>query len=165
MPKREITPRVVLIRPRKVFQVPSLGAIQAQGRPDSVPGAGPPEETADASAPTASAVLLDLCYARSGDKGNICNVGVVARSETIYQWLRGVLTAERVKEYFGDLCRGEVERFELPNLLAFNFLMRDALGGGGTSSLRIDPQGKTMAQALLMMRLDVPVAVRDSAPE
>lgn len=165
VPKREITPRVVLIRPRKVFQVPSLGAIQAQGRPDSVPGAGPPEETADASAPTASAVLLDLCYARSGDKGNICNVWVVALSETIYQWLRGVLTAERVKEYFGDLCRGEVERFELPNLLAFNFLMRDALGGGGTSSLRIDPQGKTMAQALLMMRLDVPVAVRDSAPE
>ncbi len=165
VPKREITPRVVLIRPRKVFQVPSLSPAQAQGPRKPIPEASPPEEASDSIGPTTSSVLLDLCYARSGDKGNICNLGVVARSETIYQWLQGTLTAEKVKEYFGDLCEGEVERFELPNLLAFNFLLHDALGGGGTSSLRIDPQGKTMAQALLMMQLDVPVAVRDSAPE
>ena len=165
VPKYEVTPRVVLIHPRRVFQVPSLGPPQAQELRESAPGPSRPEEAGEAIGPTVSAVLLDLCYARSGDKGNICNVGIVARSETVYQWLRGTLTAEKVKEYFGELCRGEVERFELPNLLAFNFLLHDALGGGGTSSLRIDPQGKTLAQALLMMRLEVPLAARDSVPE
>ena len=164
VPKQEITPRVVLISPRKVFQVPALGPTQTQGLQESVPEPCRPQETAEARGPTAPTVLLDLCYARSGDKGNICNVGIVARSETIYDWLQATLTAGKVKEYFGDLCEGEVERFELPNLLALNFLLHDGLGGGGTSSLRIDPQGKTMAQGLLMMQLDVPVAVRDSAP-
>ncbi len=165
VPKQEITTRVVLIRPSKVLQVPSIRGSQAQQQRESVPGPARPAETGQASGPTASTALVDLCYGRSGDKGNICNVGIVARSEAIYQWLQGILTAEKVKEYLGDLCEGEAERFELPNLLAFNFLLHDALGGGGTSSLRIDPQGKTMAQALLMMRLDVPIAVRDSASE
>lgn len=100
--------------------------------------------------------LIELCYARSGDKGDTCNIGVAARSEKIYDWLRSELTAARVQDYFGEICKGEVERFEVPNLLALNFLLHESLGGGGTVSLRIDPQGKTMAAALLMMEVDVP---------
>ncbi len=165
VPAKEITPRVVLIHPRRVLEMPSLGPVRAQEFRESAPGPAQPQAGGDAIGPTASTALLDLCYARSGDKGNICNMGIVARSETIYEWLRDTLTAQQVKEYFGELCRGEVERFELPNLLAFNFLLHDALGGGGTSSLRIDPQGKTLAQALLMMQLEVPIAIRDSVQD
>ncbi len=100
-----------------------------------------------------------LCYARSGDKGDTSNIGVAARSARIWEWLRDYLTADRVKNHFGEICQGTVERFELPNLLAFNFLLHESLGGGGTVSLRIDPQGKTMADALLMMEVEVPEGV------
>ena len=98
--------------------------------------------------------LIDLCLARSGDKGDTCNVGVIARSPEIYHFIAEYLTAERVKEYFGDMCKGEVERFEVHNLLALNFLLHGSLGGGGTLSLLLDAQGKTYAQYLLHMEVD-----------
>jgi hypothetical protein len=100
--------------------------------------------------------LVRLCLARSGDKGDTANVGVIARSETIYAWVLDHLTAAFVKRYFDDVCRGEVERFELPNLLAVNFLLHQSLGGGGTSSLLLDAQGKTYAQFLLAAEVEVP---------
>jgi len=106
------------------------------------------------SQPTKRVRLAQLCLARSGDKGDTCNVGVIARSPEIHRWLVGYLTAERVQEYFGAMVKGGVERFEVPNLLALNFLLHGSLGGGGTLSLLIDAQGKTYSQYLLNMEVD-----------
>jgi hypothetical protein len=100
--------------------------------------------------------LSRLCLARSGDKGDTANIGVIARSETIYAWVLDHLTTAFIKQYFDDVCHGEVERFELPNLLAVNFLLHQSLGGGGTSSLLLDAQGKTYAQYLLAAEVEVP---------
>jgi acyclic terpene utilization AtuA family protein len=100
--------------------------------------------------------LLKLCLARSGDKGDTANIGVIARSEAIYRWMIENLTAAFVKRHFDDVCEGEVERHELPNLLAVNFLLHRSLGGGGTSSLLVDAQGKTYAQYLLAAEVEVP---------
>jgi hypothetical protein len=100
--------------------------------------------------------LARLCLARSGDKGDTANIGVIARSEAIYAWMIEHLTPAFVKRYFDDVCEGEVERFELPNLLAVNFLLHRSLGGGGTLSLLLDAQGKTYAQFLLAATVEVP---------
>ena len=100
--------------------------------------------------------LVRLCLARSGDKGDTANIGVIARSETIYTWVLEHLSPAFVKRYFDDVCEGDVERFELPNLLAVNFLLHRSLGGGGTSSLLLDAQGKTYAQFLLAATVEVP---------
>ena len=99
--------------------------------------------------------LSQIAHTRSGDKGDTCNIGVIALDERDYPVLVREVTAERVKRYFGDLVRGEVERFELPNLGALNFLLHDSLGGGGTVSLRTDAQGKTFGAALLSMELEL----------
>ena len=105
--------------------------------------------------------LSRLAHARSGDKGDTANIAVIAWDSTAYDFLREHLTAARVATYFTAQVTGPVERFEAPNLLAFNFLLRGALGGGGTISLRTDAQGKTLSAALLNMEveceLDVPV--------
>ena len=103
--------------------------------------------------------LRRLCYARSGDKGDTCNIGVLARSPRIYAWLLGYLTAARVAGFFGDKVKGPVSRYELDNLEGLNFLLEGALGGGGTSSLLVDPQGKTMSQALLQMEVNAPAVL------
>jgi hypothetical protein len=100
--------------------------------------------------------LLHLAHARSGDKGDTANVGVIALRPEFYPLLVSLLTAERVKEHFSGICLGEVERFELPNLHALNFLLHNALGGGGTVSLRTDAQGKTLSTAMLRMEVEVP---------
>lgn len=99
--------------------------------------------------------LLDLAHARSGDKGDTANVGVVARREEWYPVIEKYLTAELVAAHFAPLIDGPVERFEMPNLNALNFLLHGALDGGGTRSLRIDAQGKTMSTAMLRILLDV----------
>jgi hypothetical protein len=99
--------------------------------------------------------LGKVAHTRSGDKGDTCNIGVIAREERDYAVLLREVTAERVKQHFGELVRGEVERFELPNLGALNFLLHGALGGGGTVSLRTDAQGKTFGAALLSMEVEV----------
>lgn len=100
--------------------------------------------------------LRRLAYARSGDKGDTSNIGVLARSPGIYEWLAGYLTAARVKRFFGPMVKGPVTRHRLDNLEGFNFLLEGALGGGGTTSLLVDPQGKTLSQALLQMEVPVP---------
>lgn len=102
-------------------------------------------------------VLLErVAHARSGDKGDASNVGLIANSAELYRVLAEQVTPERVKRHFGGLCRGPVERFEVPNLNAFNFILHDSLGGGGTESLKTDAQGKSHAQGLLVMEVEVP---------
>jgi hypothetical protein len=100
--------------------------------------------------------LVHLAHARSGDKGDTANVGVIAYDPAHFDLLRQQLTPERVKTHFGDLVKGPVERFELPNLHALNFLLHNALDGGGTVSLMNDAQGKVMSTALLRMEVEVP---------
>lgn len=99
--------------------------------------------------------LLKLAHARSGDKGDTANVGVIALKEEFYPLLLREVTAERVKAHFGEMVKGEVERFELPNLGALNFLLHESLGGGGTLSLMTDAQGKTFSTALLRMKIEI----------
>src|SRR5258706_8190967 len=101
------------------------------------------------------AQLVKLAYARSGDKGDTANVGLIALRDEIYPILVREVTAERVKQHFQGICKGEVERFELPNLGALNFLLHESLGGGGTLSLMTDAQGKTFSTALLRMEIEV----------
>ena len=100
--------------------------------------------------------LGTLAHGRSGDKGNHANIGIACRSEAAYRHLTEVLTAERVSEYFQELGPSRVVRYELPNLLAFNFVLYDALDGGASRSLRIDSQGKTLALRLLEMEIPAP---------
>jgi hypothetical protein len=101
-------------------------------------------------------LLEDIAHARSGDKGDGSNVGIIAYTEAGYQWLRQELTPERVKDHFAAICMGPVERFEVPNLKALNFILHDSLGGGGSESVKTDAQGKTHGQAILRMELTVP---------
>ena len=100
--------------------------------------------------------LIDLAHARSGDKGDTANVGVIALRDELYPILARELTVERVAEHFHGMIDGRVERFELPNLGALNFLLHGALDGGGTLSLKTDAQGKVYSTALLRMVLDIP---------
>lgn len=102
------------------------------------------------------APLAKIAHTRSGDKGDTCNIGVIAYDASRhYPVLLRELTPERVKLFFGELVKGKVERFELPNLGALNFLLHEALGGGGTVSLRVDPQGKTFGAALLRIEIEM----------
>lgn len=98
--------------------------------------------------------LSRIAHTRSGDKGDTANIGVIALAEKHYPVLVREVTAERVKLFFGDLVQGNVERFELPNLGALNFLLHGALDGGGTVSLRVDAQGKTLGAALLALEIE-----------
>ena len=99
--------------------------------------------------------LLKLAHARSGDKGHTANIGLIALRDDFYPILVREVTSERVREHFKGICKGEVERFELPNLGALNFLLHESLGGGGTLSLMTDAQGKTFSTALLRMEVEM----------
>ena len=99
--------------------------------------------------------LSRIAHTRSGDKGDTCNIGVIAWEERFYAILLREVTADRVKGHFGALVQGPVERYELPNLCALNFLLHGALGGGGTVSLRTDAQGKTFGAALLSLEVEL----------
>jgi hypothetical protein len=99
--------------------------------------------------------LSQIAHTRSGDKGDTCNIGVIALDPRHYAVLLREVTAERVKRHFEGLIQGDVERFELPNLAALNFLLHQALGGGGTVSLRTDAQGKTFGAALLSLEIEL----------
>jgi hypothetical protein len=110
-------------------------------------------------------VKLDrVAHARSGDKGDASNVGLIALNPALYEVIREQATAERVKEHFRDVCRGPVDRYELPNILALNFILHDSLGGGGTESLKNDAQGKTHAQGLLQMEVEIPDELLEGRP-
>ena len=99
--------------------------------------------------------LVKLAHARSGDKGDTANVGLIALRPEFYPVLVREVTTARVKQHFQGICKGKVERFELPNLEALNFLLHESLGGGGTLSLMTDAQGKTFSTALLRMQIEI----------
>lgn len=106
--------------------------------------------------------LGQIAHARSGDKGDAANCGVIAFKEEWYPIIRDALTTERVAAYFKGVCLGPVERYEIPNLWAVNFVLNNTLGGGGTVSLKLDAQGKTIASAMLMMEIDIDPSVLGS---
>jgi hypothetical protein len=99
--------------------------------------------------------LIDIAHGRSGDKGDAANVGIIAYDNNGFKIIQKHLTIEKVKKHFTGICFGEVERYELPNLKALNFILHNTLGGGGTVSLKLDAQGKTLAAALLRMEIEV----------
>jgi hypothetical protein len=117
----------------------------------------------------ATARLGDIAHARSGDKGAGANIGVIAFTRDGYDFLRANLSPQRVEQFFAHLAPGRATRYELPNLLALNFLLPQVLNGGGSVSLRIDAQGKALGQALLEMPLNVPddllVKLRAESPK
>jgi hypothetical protein len=128
-------------------------------RPRGSRRARDPDRTRLPAGETMSAVRVPLgriAHARSGDKGEASNAGLIADSDALYEVIRREVTAERVKQHFAGFCRGKVERFEVPRLRALNFLLHDSLGGGGTASLITDAQGKTHGQGLLAMEIEVP---------
>ena len=98
--------------------------------------------------------LIDIAHGRSGDKGDAANIGIIANDDKGYEIIARHLTAEKVKKHFKGICFGEVERYEMPNIRALNFILNNALGGGGTVSLKLDAQGKTLAAALLRMEIE-----------
>ncbi len=99
--------------------------------------------------------LKDICHGRSGDKGDAANIGLIAYKQENYTLIKKIVTADRVKKYFEGICFGSVERYEMPNINALNFVLHSTLGGGGTVSLKNDAQGKTLASALLMMEIEI----------
>ena len=102
-------------------------------------------------------IALDkIAFTRSGDKGAHSNVGVIFKSAEIYEWAKSNITSDIVKEHFKEIVKGDVIRYELPNLNAFNFILHDSLGGGGSGSLLNDAQGKTHGQAMLLMKINIP---------
>jgi hypothetical protein len=126
---------------------------------DSVPKYHIAGEEPDSAGASTQVSLEQLAFARSGDKGNNANIGVMARSPEYLPYIQQQVTAQAVEDYFAHLVQGEVERFELPGMSAFNFFMTEALGGGGTGSVRTDAQGKSLAQQLLSMEITVPVGL------
>lgn len=134
----------------KRYTAPAVVYGSAEGIPAS-PNAG-----AAVSGPTKKVPLIKLAWGRSGDKGDSANIGILARKPEYLPWLAKQLTAEAVKQYFAHFVQGKVERFDIPGLNGFNFLMQNALGGGGMASLRYDPQGKMLAQVLMDFEIEVP---------
>ncbi len=100
--------------------------------------------------------LKDIAYARSGDKGSDSNIGLIFKSSEAYSWAKDNISDKVVSEYFKSIAKGGAIRYELPNLLSFNFILKDSLGGGGSGSLYHDAQGKTHGQLLLMMIIEIP---------
>lgn len=146
--KDRARPRVLLGEAEIAVDIPAGGG-------DTVPAAGPVFETA-APAAGATVPLIALAYGRSGDKGDIANIGILARRPEFLGAIRAALTAEVVAARFAHLLTGGVERFDLPGLHGFNFMLHGALDGGGTASLRHDPQGKAYAQMLMDVAVPVP---------
>ena len=107
--------------------------------------------------------LRELAYARSGDKGDTCTIGIMAKSPEIYGHLCAAITADAVKEYFGDMVQGEIEIYPMDNIESLAIVLRNSLGGGATKTLRFDQTGKAMGSALLRMTIDVPPALREEA--
>lgn len=155
VPKEQVSVRVELNGDKTEVAVPQTGGFSRDqiAEPVDVPA---PEGNADTDVR-----LVDLAWGRSGDKGDHCNIGIVARRPEYLPWIAAALTEKRVAEWMGhtlDPEKGEVLRWHMPGINALNFLLKHSLGGGGVASLRIDPQGKAFAQQLL----EIPVAVPSS---
>jgi len=164
VPRELVAPRLEILRGEERSVRELAPVAPSQKRPDAGARKAPPI-AAVAGGPTRRVPLRRIAFTRSGDKGDHANIGVAARSPAAFAFLREALPASKVRERFADLVRGDVERFELPGLGAFNFVLRHALGGGGTLSLRVDHQGKTLGQGLLGLELDVPEGVLAATAE
>jgi hypothetical protein len=159
VPRDRVKPRLVTRDGEQALEWPT--PLVTTRRPERLPRDSWPR--AKGSAKTVRVPLSALAHGRSGDKGDTCNIGLIARAPEVYPWLRRALTAAVVKRRFKGICLGRVERYEVPNLWALNFLLHESLGGGGTVSLRLDAQGKTLSHALLAMEVTVPRALLDAA--
>jgi hypothetical protein len=159
VPRERVKPRLVTRDGERTLEWPTP-LVSAQAPPPLPRVAWP---RAKGGTRKVRVALSRLAHARSGDKGDTCNIGVVARAPEIYPWLRQTLTAAAVQRRFKGICLGTVERFEVPNLGALNFLLSQSLGGGGTVSLRLDAQGKTLSHALMAMEVLVSQALLDAA--
>lgn len=151
------TPVAVEVDGREVPVTIATNAVQID------PPATPRTETREPGPDAVQVRLVDLAWGRSGDKGDIANIGILARRPDYLPYIRAALSEEVVKDYFAHVCDGRVERFDLPGSHALNFMLHDSLGGGGIASVRIDPQGKGFAQMLLDIEIPVPadLAARD----
>ena len=109
--------------------------------------------------------LSSIAYARSGDKGAHSNVGIIFTNNDVYQWARKYLTADKVKEHFKDIVKGNVNIYYLDNIFALNFILENSLGGGGSESLLNDAQGKTYGQGLLLMEVELPDILKEHINE
>jgi hypothetical protein len=159
VPRDLVKPRLVTAQGERSLEWPT----PLLPMPKPAPLTKPAWPKAKGAAGTVRVPLSALAHARSGDKGDTANIGVVARSPEIYPWLSRTLTAAVVKRHFKTICLGKVERHEVPNLWALNFLLHESLGGGGTVSLRLDAQGKTLSHALLAMEVRAPKALLAAA--
>jgi hypothetical protein len=159
VPRERVKPRLVADGEDRLLEWPT--PLLPAAKPAPLPRGGWPRPTGSARLDTVP--LGRLAHARSGDKGDTCNIGVIARAPEIYPWLAHTLTAGVVKQRFKGICLGKVVRHEVPNLWALNFLLHECLGGGGTVSLRLDAQGKTLSAALLAMPVRAPRALLDAA--
>jgi len=159
VPRDKVKARLVTRDGERTLEWPTPATAPAPA--PALPRASWPK--AKGSAKLMKTSLAQLAHARSGDKGDTCNIGVIARSPEIYPWLKRTLTEAAVKRRFKGICFGKVVRHEVPNLMALNFLLHESLGGGGTVSLRLDAQGKTLSHALLAMEVKVPKALVDVA--
>lgn len=168
IPRAHAVPRVRLLeRVDGRVSITELGMVSwpaIEGTPETAEPPMDPHPPFVGSAPEVRVPLMRIAHARSGDKGDTGNIGLIGRSAACYAWLRDHVSASHVKAWFQ--CRGAVERHLVPNLWALNFLLEESLGGGGTRSLFLDPQGKTLSQALLRCEIEIPQALLDTiAPE
>ena len=159
VPRDHVKPRLVTRDGERTLDWPT--PLRPMGRPAPLPREHWP--VLRGSMKMVTVPLAELAHARSGDKGDTANIGVIARAPEVYPWLAKTLTAAVVKRRFKGICLGKVVRHEVPNLGALNFLLHESLGGGGTVSLRLDAQGKTLSHALLAMPVRVPRALVEAA--
>ena len=150
LPKSEAIPHVTVGRKTEEVAIP--GGTDAPPERGSDAETGGPQPGTDA----ATVPLIRIAHGRSGDKGDTSNVGIIARKPEYLPWIRSQVTASAVREYLAHLVKGSVTRYSLPGIGALNFVLEEALGGGGMASLRNDPLGKGMAQLVLAMPVRIP---------
>ena len=159
VPRDRVKPRLVTRDGERELDWPT--PLLPPGSPERLPRENWP--ALKGSAKRVTVPLSRIAHGRSGDKGDTCNIGIIARTPEAYPWLKRALTATAVKRRFKGICFGRVTRHEVPNLWALNFLLEQSLGGGGTVSLRLDAQGKTLSHALLALEVSVPKALVTAA--